>query len=176
MSSPNASYPRIYVLSNRARVQYKVVGWILVLWGTVVTYFFGTYIHWYKNDIPDLVIYFTVIGAYCFSPAILGVLFLTRALRVSVVLSADSVHIQDLFRSVTLKFRDILGRRRRSGKAGPVTILIPKADCQVRRSPKRPPDLAVDEFYSDWLYSLPDLDAIDKEKRRAEGKLHWWES
>jgi hypothetical protein len=28
--------------------------------------------------------------------------------------------------------------------------------------------------FKSWLASIPDLDAIAKEQRRAKGKLHWW--
>jgi hypothetical protein len=34
----------------------------------------------------------------------------------------------------------------------------------------------IDDYYRGWLAALPDLDAVDKENRRAAGKLHFWES
>jgi hypothetical protein len=34
----------------------------------------------------------------------------------------------------------------------------------------------MDDYYRDWLASLPDLDAVDKGNRRAADKLHFWES
>jgi hypothetical protein len=53
------------------------------------------------------------------------------------------------------------------------TFLVPTSSCEQR--PIKAPDVVFDEVFDKWLSSLPDLDAIDKEKRRAEGKLHWWE-
>ena len=52
-------------------------------------------------------------------------------------------------------------------------MLVPKGKGQRKLVIKV--GYLIDDYYRGWLSSLPDLDAFDKENRRA-GKLHFWES
>ena len=92
----------------------------------------------------------------------------------SAIDTTSHVYIRGLLRYRELRLADVVGKRKRVGKSCTITYLI--SNPTARLSPARlPDDVAYDETFNAWLASVPDLDAIDKEKRRAAGKLHFWE-
>lgn len=90
------------------------------------------------------------------------------------VLTSDAVMVEFLYGLKSIKFADILGRRSRATQYGSCTRIVPKAKSLPKITIKE--GYIVDDIFRRWLALLPDLDAADKEKRRAAGKLHFWES
>lgn len=90
------------------------------------------------------------------------------------MLTADTVKVEFIYGLRGMKFTDILGRRSRATQYGKCTVVVPKTKRLRELVIKE--GFVVDDFYQNWLASLPDLDAADKEQRRAAGKLHFWES
>lgn len=116
----------------------------------------------------------------CFNVAIGGfmviqsIAILRSYWKRAIVLTSNSVTVEFLYGTRTLRFGDILGRRTQPTQYGQQTVIVPKAK-QFRKLIIKD-GCVVDDYYRNWLASLPDLDAIDKERRRAEGKLHFGES
>jgi hypothetical protein len=90
------------------------------------------------------------------------------------ILTTNAVQVEFIYGLKTLKFDDILGWRSRATQYGHCTVIVPK-EKRLRKVVIKE-GFVVDDFYRNWLALLPDLDAADKEKRRAAGKLHFWES
>jgi hypothetical protein len=112
-----------------------------------------------------------VLGCFLVIGGILSVrVYWKRTLR----LTTNAVQVEFMYGLKTLKFDDILGRRSRATQYGSCTVLVPKGKHLRKLVIKE--GFVVDDFYRNWLALLPDLDAADKEKRRAAGKLHLWES
>jgi hypothetical protein len=112
-----------------------------------------------------------VIGCFLVISGILSVrVYWKRILK----LTTEAVEVEFFYGLRTLKFDDILGRRSRTTQFGSCTVLVPK-EKRLRKLVIKE-GFVVDDFYRNWIASLTDLDAADTEKRRAAGKLHFWES
>jgi hypothetical protein len=90
------------------------------------------------------------------------------------VLKPERVEVEFMYGLRSIEYEAILGRRSRATQYGSCTVLVPKQKSQRRMVIKE--GYLIDDYYRDWLASLPDLDAVDKGNRRAAGKLHFWES
>lgn len=90
------------------------------------------------------------------------------------ILTSDAVTVEFICGLRGMKFSEILGRRSRATQYGHETLIVPKTKGLRKLVIKE--GYVVDDVYRNWLASLPDLDAADKEQRRAAGKLHFWES
>jgi hypothetical protein len=166
MDSSTDGGSRVYALSRGGRLLSRALGAWCIAVGSAITYFLavhGEQNSGARNYLLDADVIFGLGLIY------LGTIIFRGGSRLSVILSADSVQINGLWLSATLRMDEVLGRRQKAYRSGMRTILISK-----QRAAKIP-DLAFDDFFNSWLASIPDLDAIDKEKRRSEGKLHWWE-
>lgn len=73
-----------------------------------------------------------------------------------------------------MRLNEIRGRRREPGR-GARTILLPLDKKQGKLIIKDGVGFVFDDFYRRWLATIPDLDAIDLEQRRKDGKLRWYE-
>jgi hypothetical protein len=89
-------------------------------------------------------------------------------------LTPDAIAVEFLYGLRAMKFDDILGRRSQPTQYGQQTLIVPNTR-QIRKLVIKE-GYVVDDYYRNWLASLLDLDAADKERRRAGGKLHFWES
>jgi len=165
-----ADNPRVYLPSRRSKITLVVNGCSQIVMGVFTTFIFvrdGIY----NSSGFDFMVPF-VLGVWFFT---IGFIFIRGALKLSVVLSSNSIRVHTLVRSTTLPFDEILGKRSRAGKYSTHTLLIPKGKHHRKIVIKPSFGFAFDDTYTHWLASVPDLDAIDKEKRRAAGNLHIWE-
>ena len=158
--------PRIYLPSHGWKVASVIVGCCQIGLAAFLTFIFLTGDHRADLAIP------CYLATTCL---IIGVIFIRGASKVSVTLYADAIRVHGLVFSTTLQFDEILGKRRRQGKNSTHTLLIPKDKRRRKIIIKGSYSMNFDDTYNNWLASLPDLDATEKEKRRAAGKLHIWE-
>ncbi len=172
MDSSIDSKARVYLPSRGAKIMLRVMGGWWVAFGFIAACFLS--VHGVRTShTRNYAFDFFAVIVYGFGSVVLGMLLFRSGSKLSVALTTDSIRINGLFRSATLRFDEILGRRNKIGRKRIQTFLVPTSSCEQR--PIKVPDVVFDEVFDKWLSSLPDLDAIDKEKRRAEGKLHWWE-
>ena len=80
-------------------------------------------------------------------------------------LTRVAVEVEFIFGLRTLKFADILGRRSGATQYGSCTVLVPKQKRLRKLVIKE--DFIVDDFYRNWIASLPDLDAANKENAQG---------
>jgi hypothetical protein len=90
------------------------------------------------------------------------------------VLGPERVEVEFIYGLRSMEYAAIRGRRSRATQYGSCTVLVPKEKEQRKMMIKE--GYLIDDYYRGWISSLPDLDVIDKENRRAAGKLHFWES
>jgi hypothetical protein len=109
---------------------------------------------------------------------LLGLLTFRGASRVSVTLTSDAIESVGLWSRRTMHFSEIRGRRREAGGSSGLdrTILLPKDRKRGKIIIKDGLGFVCDDFFKNWLATVPDLDAIDREQRRKDGKLRWYES
>jgi len=108
---------------------------------------------------------------------LLGLFTFRGASRMSVVLTSDMIESIGLCSHRTMHFSEIRGRRHEAGGNSGLdrTILLPKDMTQGKIIIKDGAGFVYDDFYKNWLATVPDLDAIDREQRRKDGKLRWYE-
>ena len=75
-------------------------------------------------------------------------------------LTTEAVEVEFIYGLRTLKFGDILGRRSGTTQFGGCTVLVPKQKHLKKLAIKE--DFVFDDFYHNWIASLPDLDAADR--------------
>jgi hypothetical protein len=166
----------VYTLPQRWQKGYRVLGLIemvasaglliLVLARPGHSHSLHVDIH-NSSDILGL----TAFLAFIVGGPALGLIISFRGPRVSVTLTSEVLEIHDLFRSRTLRISEIAGQRRKLYRNGPRTVLVTGSATNKNGTPL-PEGVVFDQAFDHWLASIPDLDATDKEKRRAAGKLH----
>jgi hypothetical protein len=103
-----------------------------------------------------------------------GVLHVRVYWKRILVLKPEKVEVEFIYGLRSMEYDAIRGRRSRATRYGSCTVLVPKDKSRRKMVIKE--GYLIDDYYRGWLSSLPDLDAFDKENRRAAGKLHFWES
>jgi hypothetical protein len=92
-------------------------------------------------------------------PIVEGLIFVRGASRVSLILLPDSIEARGLVFSKAMRLSNVAGKRKMPSRGGMVTCLV--AHPSSNQGPvKLPHDLAVDEAFTSWLVSLPDIDAV----------------
>ena len=175
MALGSDSGTHVYRPSNKARLFFVVLGCFQLLGGA---WLLSIGLHgWLKpfdrsaSGSDPLVIAFPIIIA-CFL-VISGALSIRIYWKRILKLSVDAVEVEFLYGARSLKYSAIKGRRSKGTQYGRCTVLVPSEQHLRKMVIKE--GFIVDDFYKDWLSSIPDLDLIDKAKRKADGKLHWWE-
>jgi hypothetical protein len=163
----------IYRPSKRARTLFAVLG--------CLTCVAGLWILW--QCLPDLSnksatrqplmasSFVAVVGVFLVLNGVLQVRVYSKRI---LVLKPQRVEVEFMYGLRGMDYEAILGRRTRATQYGSCTVLVPKEKSQRKIVIKE--GYLIDDYYRGWLASLADLDAIDKENRRAAGKLHFWES
>jgi hypothetical protein len=168
--SITADNPRVYLPSRRSKITFILVGGAQIAFGSFHAIIF-TINGGFRGNRSDFMLPFVL--AICFWT--IGLIIIHGASKLSVVLSSNSIRVRTLYRSTTLRFGEILGKRSRAGRYSIHTLLMPKDKIHPKIVIKGSFGIVFDDAYTTWLASIPDLDAIDREKRRAAGRLHIWE-
>jgi hypothetical protein len=164
--------PRIYRPDRSMKVLFAISGCVLIAFGAIFTCLFGRLFTLFftasgasLQDGPATRILMAVVivggGLVVLLCAVGGIAQLLKLAKFSVILTADSIRFQSPFGSTTLALDQILCKRTRvtTGRFGDsYTILIPKDEhrCNLAISS----DFVFDEVFTNWLATLPDLDAI----------------
>jgi hypothetical protein len=72
-------------------------------------------------------------------------------------LTADTVEVEFMYGLRSLNYKTILGRRSKATQYGRCTVLVPN-DKRLRKMVIKG-GFIVDDFYRNWLTTIPDLDA-----------------
>jgi len=89
---------------------------------------------------------------------IAGIIAILRDLRFRVVLSADSIEVHNLVSTQVLQRDQILGRRLVQTRRAQIIRLMPQDGQQPVGVPLI---LKTDSAFSEWMDTIPDLDAQD---------------
>lgn len=173
MDSGAVKLAHTYVIPPQKGKSYKVVGWSAIVFGFVAMGFFWAIIlrDGHGGNPAGGLAFLTLL--FCM-PIVEGFLLIRGATRVAVKLTSETIQIRGLLRYRELALSEIVGSCKRAGRGGMITYLV-SATASHRSRARLPDDVAYDETFNRWLASVPDLDAIAKEKRRTAAKLHWWE-
>jgi hypothetical protein len=105
--------------------------------------------------------------------AIVGVFLAWSAFRATVTLSADAIELRTLFERKRLPLNAIRGRREYVVRGGTVDVGGSTRYLKLEPNDDRLPTMDIvkyfnfdDRFYQ-WFKALPDLDALDKQRREA---------
>ncbi len=167
---------RIYRPSKRSRTFIAVSGGFVFIAGIwVLATLVPSQIAQLRNDPrPAALLYCCLSAAIGGFMVLQGIALFRSYWKRVLILTADAVMVEFLYGLRALKFTQILGCRAQHTRYGRQTVIVPNARPLRKLVIKE--GYIVDDFYRDWLASLADLDAADKKRRRAEGKLHFWES
>ena len=89
---------------------------------------------------------------------IFGIIAILRDLIFRVVLSADSIEVHNLVSTRVLRRDEILGRRLVQTRGAQIIRLMPQGG---QRPVGVPLILKTDSAFSEWMDTIPDLDAQD---------------
>jgi hypothetical protein len=172
MTSPSLTpeFSRTYRLSKFYRIFLRVIGCGTAAMGLAA--FYASADHHFTENNPHVVLICVIVGFFIL---ILGLLTFRGASRVAVVLTPDAIESIGLSSRLTMRFTEIRGRRREAGGGVSRTILLPRDKTHGKLIIKDGLGFVYDDFYRNWLATVPDLDAIDRDQRRKEGKLRWYE-
>jgi hypothetical protein len=98
---------------------------------------------------------------------ILGLFSAIRLVQVRLVITDTQIQVIGRFRSKTIPFADIRGKRRESDRRGGNIFLYRHGKSRVWVPQSW---LQLDDFYEHWSASIYDLDKADRLKRKADGK------
>jgi hypothetical protein len=163
--------PHIYRPDRSMKILFAISGCVLIAFGAIFTCLFGRLFALFftasgaslQADPATRVVMAAVIvggGLVVLLCAIGGIAQLLKLAKFSVILTADSIRFQSPFGSSTLALDQILCKRARvtTGRFGDsYTVLIPKDE--KRRNLAISSDFVFDEVFTNWLATLPDLDA-----------------
>ena len=97
---------------------------------------------------------------------LMGIYLCLSVLRYGVLVERDSVTVKGVFRSSTIQRSEIRGRRTYSNRSGEYAVLEAKVPDGKTLTVSNYFDL--DEAWSEWIGSVPDLDAEDLESLLQE--------
>ena len=171
MPPTNLDPPRIYRPDRSMKLLFAISGCVLIAFGGIFTCLFGKLFALFftaggaslQADPSTRVLMAAVIlggGLVVILCAIGGITQLLKLAKFAVIFSANSIRFQSPFGSSTLAFDQILCKRSRvtTGRFGDTyTVLIPKDE--QRRNLAISSDFVFDEVFTNWLATLPDLDA-----------------
>ena len=167
-----ADLPRTYVPSSFNKLLVTAGGLILIVFGFLpIAMFISSRSSTYNTSTPWMLL----LGLNAAVLSFVALRSILAVFRSKLRWSSDSIEICDSGGSRRFKIADILGRRSaisRSGRTVKLVLAAPGArDVKIAMDYVLP----FDRDFIDWIDALPDLDAADKEQRRAEGRQQLWE-
>jgi hypothetical protein len=151
--------PRVYRPSGRWTVFLWLLGSIIAAGGALGTWYFAT-----GHDVgnPRAVPILTIV---CIAILGLGAYLVLSIVRSKVVLHGDQIEVHEVVRKYALRRDEILGWRM-SQPSPPYIVFVPRD--HNRRQVKVAPIFKVDEAFSQWMDSLPNLDVEDAKASEKE--------
>ncbi len=138
-------------------VQFCLAGWLGS--GLFVSQIRARLAHEGLSTTANLVVTLALLGLALFSAI--------RPFQLRVTITNSQVEVVRAFRTYTVPFAEISGRRFTGGKSGSGIYLYRRGKSRVLVSESLFP---LDDFYKRWRASIYDLDMADRLKRKAAGK------
>src|SRR4029077_11272365 len=163
-------YPRTYVLSRLSRWLLVSVGLLLFAGCVVGALHLGFFADAYG---PGRIVMASILAAF----AILGLYLAVAARLYRVVLSADGIEVFYVLHRRLMRRADIAGRLRAVNQIGAGWTLVSQPG--LGRKLQLSSFLKIDDDFSNWILSLPDLDedrkaAAAREVSKATDVLSAW--
>jgi hypothetical protein len=157
----NAAFPRVYRPGGGWRIFLLLVSFLLGGFAAAGLWYFGT-----GHEVGTLASKLFLVGIclafVLMSAYLIAWIFLTR-----LTLWPDRVESRDLIRTRTLYRRDILGRRIVEQHNAPsMLVLFPRSSSAKKM--KISNMFRLDALFTEWIGSLPDLDAEDELAARQD--------
>lgn len=171
--SPTPEFPKTYRQSTLSRIIMPILGCITAGVGLMVVCSAAN--PRYRHEQVFVICF----GLFGFA---IGALVVRLALGLSVVLTSDTIEVTGLWSRSTLRFNEIRGRRYDGRRMN----IFPRDESQTKLVIMNFSGFAFDDFFRNWLASIPNLNAIDHDRqhaaresdlieRRKKGKLRFYE-